>query len=93
MNDLDIRHNEDASRYEMRVEDQLCLLEYQRSAEVMSIDHVRVPPALEGRGLAGQLTRHVLDQVRARGERVIPRCPYVSAWIRRNPDYADLVAG
>ena len=27
----------------------------------------------------------------AKGEKVIPQCPFVKGWIERHPDYADLV--
>ncbi len=47
----------------------------------------------EGQGIAGAITRHALDYSREQGWKVIPRCPYVVAWIKRHPEYQDLVAG
>jgi len=38
------------------------------------------------------LVRAVLDDVRRRGLRVEPRCPFIAAFIARHPAYADLVA-
>jgi predicted GNAT family acetyltransferase len=37
------------------------------------------------------MAQHVLDDARGRGLEVVPICPYVSAYIRRHPDYRDLV--
>lgn len=54
--------------------------------------HTGVPPELEGRGIAGQLAKFALDDARARGLRVVARCPYVAAYIERNPEYAELLA-
>jgi predicted GNAT family acetyltransferase len=34
----------------------------------------------------------VLDDIRARGMKVRPRCPFVARFIREHPQYADLVA-
>ena len=34
-----------------------------------------------------------LDDIRARGLRLVPFCPFVRSYIRRHPDYADLVVG
>ena len=33
-----------------------------------------------------------LDEARSRGLRVVPTCPYVASYIRKHPEYADLVA-
>ncbi len=32
-----------------------------------------------------------LDQVRAEGLQAIAQCPFVKAWIGKNPAYADLL--
>ena len=53
--------------------------------------HTEVDEAFEGRGLAGQLARAALDDVRARGGHVIARCPYIKGWIDKHPEYQDLV--
>lgn len=54
--------------------------------------HTEVDPRLRNRGLGAVLVRAVLDDLRARGDRVIPTCPFVAAFIRRNPEYEDLLA-
>jgi predicted GNAT family acetyltransferase len=53
--------------------------------------HTEVEPRAEGTGLGSQLVTEALDDIRARGLRVVPLCPFVAAYIRRHPDYADLV--
>jgi predicted GNAT family acetyltransferase len=53
--------------------------------------HTEIDPAYEGHGLGGQLARAALDDVRARGEHVIARCPFIKAWIEKHPDYQDLL--
>ena len=53
--------------------------------------HTEVDPAFEGQGLAGVLVAAALDDVRASGRRAVPVCPYVSAYVKRHPDYEDLV--
>jgi predicted GNAT family acetyltransferase len=54
--------------------------------------HTETEPAFEGRGIASHLAEAALDDVRARGLRVIPRCPFIAGYIERHPAYADLVA-
>ena len=55
--------------------------------------HTVVEPAFEGRGVGSALVRTALDDARARGLRVVPRCPFFRSWIESHPDYADLVDG
>lgn len=53
--------------------------------------HTKTEPAFEGRGVGSRLAQVALDDARARGLRVTPRCPFVAAFIDRHPEYADLV--
>ncbi|NMO50119.1 GNAT family N-acetyltransferase [Actinoplanes sp. TBRC 11911] len=48
-------------------------------------------PEFRRRGIATELIRRVLDDVRARGKTVTNMCPIVRAFIGRNPGYADLL--
>ncbi len=80
----------EAGRFSMVVDGETCLLEFTRSGDVVSMNSVRVPEAVGGRGLAGQLTRHALDWAQSEGLKVRPRCPYVKSWIDRHPDYQHL---
>lgn len=68
-------------------------LAYERNDDVVTAIHTEVDPAAEGKGVGGRLAQTLLDDARATGERVVPRCPFVKGWIERNPDYADLVTG
>ncbi len=79
------------SRYEVAIGGQLALLEYAREGDHITLIHTSVPEALAGHGIAGELAKAALDDARAQGLAVIPRCPYVAAYIRRHPEYADLV--
>jgi len=48
-------------------------------------------PEYRGQGVATELIRRVLDDVRARGNRVTILCPIVWAFLDRSPGYTDLV--
>ncbi len=63
-----------------------------RPGEIVFI-HTRLNDAFEGRGLGGVLARGALDDVRARGLKAVPLCPFIAAYIRRHPEYADIVSG
>ncbi|MFT4110046.1 GNAT family N-acetyltransferase, partial [Propionicimonas sp.] len=60
---------------------------------VAAFDHTMVPSEFGGRGVAGRLVQHAMDEVRAAGEwKVRPVCSYVGFWFDRHPEYADLLA-
>ena len=54
--------------------------------------HTEVPDALRGQGVGEALARAALDSARDRRLRVVPWCPFVAAFIRRHPEYQELVA-
>jgi len=90
--DLEIRHDTQACQFYCTVENLRCLIDYRLDGDVMSITHTLVPPALEGRGIAAQLTRHALETAKNQHWKVLPLCSYAAAYIRRHPEYADLLA-
>ncbi|MFJ1302175.1 GNAT family N-acetyltransferase [Pseudomonadota bacterium AL_CKDN230030165-1A_HGKHYDSX7] len=87
----DIQHDLARQRFETHVDGHACELDYQVRNQVMAILHTGVPPAVGGRGIAAQLTQTALDYARSQGLHVQPLCSYAAAYIRRHPQYADLV--
>jgi predicted GNAT family acetyltransferase len=87
-----VRDNPDESRYELLLDgDVVGELRYRRRPDAVSLVHTEVSASREGRGLGAQLVGHVLDELRAHGEKIVPLCPFVRAYIRRHPEYDDLV--
>ena len=86
-----ITRNEAHSRWEAVVDGHLCVIDYRLDGRILTLPSVRVPVAVEGRGIAAALTRAALDWARAQSLRVVPVCPYVIAWLKRHPEYGDLL--
>jgi uncharacterized protein len=80
------------SRYELAIEGEVAFIDYQRAGKLRVLTHAEVPAGLRGRGIAAELTAGALELVRAQGERVEARCPYVAQFIARNPQFQDLLA-
>ncbi|MBB2200520.1 GNAT family N-acetyltransferase [Gluconacetobacter tumulisoli] len=78
-------------RFEIHVGGGVAFVDYAVEGGRLVLGHTKVPPALEGRGVGSTLVRAVLDEARARGMRVVSRCSFVTAYIHRHPDYADLL--
>ena len=89
-----VTDNPAASRYELHVGSELAgFVEYRlRDREgVIGLVHTQVEPAFQGEHLATHLARFSLDNARARGLAVLPFCPYITSWIKKHPEYVDLI--
>lgn len=87
-----VRDNPAESRYEVAEDGTLAAVSvYRLGGDVISFVHTETEPAFAGRGLASELVRQALDDVRRRGLSVRPFCPFVRAYIARHPAYRDLV--
>ncbi|MCZ4501078.1 MAG: N-acetyltransferase [Marmoricola sp.] len=53
--------------------------------------HTEIDADYAGRGLASALVKFALDDVRAQGRRVVAVCPMVAAYVKKHPEYNDLV--
>jgi uncharacterized protein len=79
-------------RYEIEVAGEVAgFLLYRREPGVLELVHTDVDPRSEGKGVGAALVQGALDDVRARGLKVRPFCPFVRAYLRRHPEYEDLV--
>jgi len=82
-----------AKRFEARVDGKLAgFIQYEVRPEAVVLVHTQVLDEFEGKGVGSVLVRRVLDDIRARDGKIIPRCPFVSEYIRRHPDYVNVVA-
>ena len=95
---LDIRDVPDALRYEARdtasgsAPAPVAVASYSMAGTKITFEHTRVPDAMAGRHVGTRLVKFALDNVRSRGLRVVPRCPFVAAYIKRHKEYQDLLA-
>jgi predicted GNAT family acetyltransferase len=58
---------------------------------VLTFMHTEIDPGHEGQGLGSALARGALDDARARGLRVVARCPFIASYLKRHPEFQDLV--
>jgi predicted GNAT family acetyltransferase len=89
-----VADNEHLHRYEALVDGEVAGFIGYRPVPggVRDLVHTEVDPAFEGKGVASKLVVGALEAERARGGKIVPSCPFVSAYLRRHPEYADLVA-
>ncbi|WP_161888413.1 GNAT family N-acetyltransferase [Pontibacter russatus] len=90
--DLDIIHDEEDLRfYAVIAGDEAELTYTYPESGVMDFDHTFVPEGGRGKGYADRLVQSGLDYARSQNYQVVPSCPVVGAFIKRHPDYEDLV--
>jgi uncharacterized protein len=85
--------NPDGRRYELWLGETLAgFIDYRTEPGTVMLLHTEVDPAFEGQGLGARLVAGALDDLRSRGLKLVPLCPFVRAYLRRHPEQADLVA-
>ena len=89
---MDVTHRPDAQEFSTEVDGHRAELRYRLRDGVMTIVHTGVPEEIGGRGVAAELARTALETARANGWKVVPACAYAEVFMRRHPEYADLLA-
>lgn len=87
-----VKHNPDASRFELTLQGLLAECSYRRQGDVLVLHHTEVPASLQGQGVAAALVQATLAWARTEGLRVRPVCSYVAAYMQRHPETQDLLA-
>lgn len=83
----------ESGRYELRLGDEVVgVVTYVEADGARDLQHTEIEPDHEGEGLGSKLATGVLDDIRAKGLKVKPSCPFISGYIDKHPDYGDLVA-
>ncbi|MGN6314226.1 MAG: GNAT family N-acetyltransferase [Rhodanobacteraceae bacterium] len=88
---LQVRHDPGKRAFTVEVGGYTGTLDYDLRGTTMTITHTLVPEAIGGRGVAADLTRVALETARANGWKVVPMCSYAVAYLRRHPEYNDLL--
>lgn len=88
----EVTDNAARHRYELSRDGAIAHADYRRQGDTITFVHTEVPEAMAGKGIGSALVRGALDDARAKGLRVVARCPFVAAWIERHPEYRDLLA-
>ena len=85
--------NADEQRYELWVGDaRVGVIEYEQRPGIVVLIHTEIAPAFEGRGLATRVIAGAIEDIRARGLKMVPVCSFVRAHLRRHPEDEDVRA-
>lgn len=84
--------NELEDRFEIWHGDRLAgFAAYRRRGGATVFVHTEIGDEFGGKGLGSVLARRALDETVARGETIVPVCPFISAYLRKHPEYEEHV--
>jgi predicted GNAT family acetyltransferase len=88
----EVRDDRARFRYELLVDGDVgAFVQYTMRGGRLLLVHTEVDKARQGQGLATALIKGVLDDIRVRGIPMLPVCSFVDRFIKRHPEYDDLV--
>jgi predicted GNAT family acetyltransferase len=91
---LEVQHDEKGHKFYAVIDGQEAHVLYSPAGDhVYDFRHTYVPEALRGHHVADDLVRQTLDETLRLGYRFIPTCPFVAAFVEKNPEYRKGVAG
>lgn len=83
--------NADKRQYEFHVGTEIPRLEYIRAKDKIYLTHTEVPQSLSGKGIGSALIGAALEDIRRQDLTLIPLCPFVALYLKRNPEWKQLV--
>jgi uncharacterized protein len=90
--EITVRDNSESRSYDAITAGQIVgSIVYERTGPRIVFSHTVVEPAFRGQGIATQLVREALDDVRANGLTLTNYCGFVGDFLSAHPEYADLV--
>lgn len=89
--DIALIDNPDAHQFELPVGEYLAKIVYKRTGDKVYLLHTEVSPELEGKGAATAVIEKTLADIEGHHLKLIPRCPFVIAYLKRHPDWKRIL--
>lgn len=77
-------HDIENNRFIITINDSVAELIYEQKGRVLHFTHTLVPTPLEGQGIGRALILGALDYMRQEGFTMVPVCPFVIAYAKKN---------
>jgi len=78
-------------RFEIEKDGAVAYLEYALAGKVLELIHTEVPAAMQGTGAASLLIKSAFDWAREHRVKVDVICPFATQYVKRHPEYSDLI--
>ncbi len=85
--------NTEKKRLELHTEGYIAFIDYILNNEnIMFLTHTEVPKELGGKGIGKILVQKSLEFIEENSYKLAPLCPFVAAYLKKNPDKGFLLA-
>ncbi|TFV95068.1 GNAT family N-acetyltransferase [Leifsonia flava] len=92
MSETSIRRNDDGGRYELSIDGEIAgYAEFRQSPGEIIVTHTQTLRDYKGQGVATRLTEWMLADARERGERVVPKCPFLVEYLETHHEFDDII--
>ena len=89
---MTVQNNSESRTYDAMVDGEVVgTVVYELKGSMVVISHTVVEPAYRSRGIASELVREALDDIRARGLTLSNYCGFIASFIEAHPEYRALV--
>ena len=78
-------------RFEIEQDGNVASLEYALAGKVLELIHTAVPDKMQGTGAGSSLVKSALEWAREHQVKVDVICPFATEYIKRHPEYSDLI--
>jgi uncharacterized protein len=89
--DYPVTNNPAQQQFEIHADGETAVLQYRFHEGVIWLMHTEVPKKLEGRGIASILAKYGLEWAKENHKKVKVICPFVAIFLKRHPEYNELV--
>lgn len=83
----EIKNDKEQNRFVIEMDGSEAFVKYNESESTLDLYSTFTPPELRGKGLAEKVVRAAFEYARANNLKVIPTCPYIPTFLKRNEEY------
>ncbi|HRX10201.1 MAG TPA: GNAT family N-acetyltransferase [Draconibacterium sp.] len=83
--------NKENNQYEIHVNGFIPKIQYRKSGNKIFLTHTEVPADLAGKGIGSSLVKMVLEDIKQKELKLVPICPFVSAYVKRHAEWSNLI--
>ena len=90
-NNISLYDNEMTNQYEVSIDGKLSRIEYIKTKKEIYLTHTEVAKGQEGNGIGKEMIAEALADIKNKKLKLVPLCPFVAGYIKKNPEWKELV--